>query len=178
MREGNTHSERPPHLEVGPFRLWVHGRERPDCDDAWDGNWLYVTARCGGVSVRGPVLETVAVARLRRELARLQETLSGEAVLDSLEPQLSLRLEASDRLGHIAVRIEITPDHLSEGHWFAYGSTSRTCRRCCASATPSSPSIPCVMPRLVVSNKRIELARSTLHGELRSVSARSSCARR
>jgi hypothetical protein len=120
VREGNTHSERPPHLEVGPFRLWVHGRERPDCDDAWDGNWLYVTARCGGVSVRGPVLETVAVARLRRELARLQETLSGEAVLDSLEPQLSLRLEASDRLGHIAVRIEITPDHLSEGHWFAY----------------------------------------------------------
>ena len=33
-----------PTFQIGPLRIWVHGRQFPDAIDAWDGNWLNVTA--------------------------------------------------------------------------------------------------------------------------------------
>ena len=36
-----------PDLRVAGFQLWVHGREFPDAQDEWDGNWLRLTAHCG-----------------------------------------------------------------------------------------------------------------------------------
>jgi hypothetical protein len=122
--KGITDYGRPPQLEVGGFKLWVHGRQFPDSDDSWDGNWLRVTGHCSGaggsVSVTGSILDAVSVLRFRDQLDSLREALQGEAVLDSVEPNLAVRLRASDGLGHIAARVEITPDHLSEGHWFEY----------------------------------------------------------
>ena len=107
---------------MGSFKLWVHGREFPDSNDSWDGNFLRVTSHCigagGSASASGPILDTVGVYRFREQLAALQAALQGEAVLDSVEPNLVVRLSASDRLGHIALRVEITEGHLSEGHWF------------------------------------------------------------
>jgi hypothetical protein len=109
---------------VGSFKLWVDGRQFPDSDDSWDGNWLRVTAHCSGasgsVSVTGCILDTVGVWSFRDQLAALQVALQGEAVLDSVEPNLVVRLQAADGLGHIAVRVEITADQLSEGHWFEF----------------------------------------------------------
>jgi hypothetical protein len=37
----------PPALQVVGFQLWIHGRQFPDAQDCWDGNWLRVTAHCG-----------------------------------------------------------------------------------------------------------------------------------
>jgi hypothetical protein len=42
----------PPSVRLAAFHLWVHGRQFPDAQDKWDGNWLNVT-HCGhaGASV-------------------------------------------------------------------------------------------------------------------------------
>ena len=61
-----------PSLKLGTFVLWVHGRQYPDSEDAWDGNWLNVTAHCGAsgsrVVVSGAVLDTASLARWRTAL--------------------------------------------------------------------------------------------------------------
>ncbi|WP_216319320.1 WapI family immunity protein [Deinococcus aestuarii] len=33
-----------PDLRLKGFRLWVHGREFPDAQDYWTGNWLVISA--------------------------------------------------------------------------------------------------------------------------------------
>src|SRR5262245_43986900 len=115
-----------PDLEIDELQLWVHGYEFPDCDDAFDGNWLRVTAHCGaaGASVwlTGALLDTVSFLRFRRELAALYETLRGEAKLESYEPNLVVRVTAAARTGHLAIRVEMTPDHLTQGHWFDFAA--------------------------------------------------------
>jgi len=54
----------------------------------------------------------------RDELERLHKALSGEAVLESHEPNVKVRVTASDGAGDLNVQAEITPDHLAQGHWF------------------------------------------------------------
>jgi len=114
----------PPSIRLAAFQLWVHGRQFPDAQDKWDGNWLNVTAHCGqsGASVwaTGAILDTVGLLRFRDELERLHQTLSGEAVLESHEPNVRVRVASSDGGGHLHVRAEITPDHLAQGHWFEF----------------------------------------------------------
>ena len=110
----------PPDLELAGFRLWVHGYQFPELADAWDGNWLRVTAHCeaSGSSVwaSGALLDTVSILAFGRGLAALHATLRGEAVLGSHEPNVVVRAAATDRTGHIAVRVELTPDHLTQEH--------------------------------------------------------------
>lgn len=109
-----------PDLKILGFELWVHGYEFPDALDAWDGNWLRVTAHLEApgarVTVTGTVLDTVSFARFSKDLRRLQTTMSGDATLESHEPNIKVVLSAADRIGHLAVVIEITPDHLTQQH--------------------------------------------------------------
>jgi hypothetical protein len=114
----------PPSVRLSAFQLWVHSRQFPEAQDQWDGNWLNVTAHCGhsGASVwaTGAILDSVALAQFRDQLERLYQTLSGEAVLESHEPNVKVRVAASDRAGHLNMRAEITSDHLAQGHWFEF----------------------------------------------------------
>ena len=114
----------PPSVRLKAFQLWVHGRQFPEAQDQWDGNWLNVTVHCGqsGASVwaTGAILDTVGLLRFRDELERLYKTLSGEAILESHEPDVRVRVAPSDGAGHLHVRVEITPDHLAQGHWFEF----------------------------------------------------------
>src|SRR5688572_5706046 len=114
----------PPSVRLRAFQLWVHGRQFPDAQDRWDGNWLNVTAHCGqaGASVwtTGAILDTIGLLRFRDELERLHQTLSGEAVLESHEPNVIVRVAAADSAGHLRVRVEVSPDHLAQGHWFEF----------------------------------------------------------
>lgn len=114
----------PPSFRFEIFQLWVHGRQFPDAQDRWDANWLNVSAHCGhaGASVwaTGAIVDTIGLLRFREELERLHQTLSGEAVLKSHEPNLEVRVSVADRAGHLLVRVEITPDHLGQGHWFEF----------------------------------------------------------
>ena len=108
-------------IEIGGLRVWVHGREFPDASDYWDGNWLNVTASCIGagssVYAHGSIIHLSEIAGLLHELEALYETLSGEAELKCIEPNLGVKLE-SKSAGHIGLTIQITPDHLSERHQF------------------------------------------------------------
>ena len=121
---------RAPDLTLEGLRIWVHGRQFPDATDEWDANWLNITARhqgrSGVVEVQGPELDTVSFLSFQRELMVMAESLTGEATLSSVEPSVKLKLRFSDRLGHVAARLELTADQLNEGHWFEIEGIDQT----------------------------------------------------
>lgn len=113
-----------PTLQIGPLRIWVHGRQFPDAMDAWDGNWLNVTAHYvahgASVVVTGPVLDTVSFATFGKELRTLHQSLSGEAKLESVEPDIIVRIVGGGDTGRMQLRVEMTPDNVAQGHWFEH----------------------------------------------------------
>jgi hypothetical protein len=113
-----------PAIELGDFQLVVDRRQFPDAVDLWDGNWLHVTAQCAQdgaiVAAGGPILDAADLQRFRDELTVLHRTGSGQAELIGAEPHIVVRVAAADGRGHLRVRVELTPDPQTQGHWFAY----------------------------------------------------------
>jgi hypothetical protein len=70
------------------------------------------------VETSGPIIHLGELQRLLAESEALYETLQGEARLRCLEPNLNVELKTADRAGHISVRIQITPDHMTQEHRF------------------------------------------------------------
>jgi hypothetical protein len=64
----------------------------PDAQDRWAGNWLNATAHGAqaGATVwaTGAILDTLGLMRFRDELEQVYKTLSGEAILESAEPDV------------------------------------------------------------------------------------------
>jgi hypothetical protein len=112
-----------PEFALGGLSIWVHGRQFPDATDAWDSNWLRITVRYHGdgssVTVTGAELDTVSFHRFRSGLRRMADTLKGEAHLESVEPSIRLTMKFADTIGHIASRLELTLNHLAQGHWYS-----------------------------------------------------------
>ena len=112
-----------PDITLEGLQIWIHGRQFPKATDYWDGNWLNVTAHCGdaGASVwaNGPIVHLGEISRWHSELEPLQSTLKGEAKLDCMEPALHVSLK-STTLGHITMEVSITPNHMSQRHWFQF----------------------------------------------------------
>lgn len=108
-----------PDLQIAGLRLWVHGRQFPQSQDCWDGNWLIVTAHCSypqsSVCVHGSFIHLGEIYGLLQETEALFQTLNGQAELRCMEPNLSVELHAQTG-GHIRVKIAITPDQISESH--------------------------------------------------------------
>lgn len=113
-----------PSLRVANFQLWIHGRQFPDSDDYDDGNWLRITAHCGGAGasawVHGAVLTVVDIAGLGKECESLYAGTRQTATLEPLEPDLSLFIESIDRAGHLRVTVDITPDLMFQRHRFEF----------------------------------------------------------
>ncbi len=113
-----------PDLRVAGFQLWVHGRQFPESEDYDDGNWLRVTAHCGasGASVwaQGAILTVMDIDGFGDASSAIHRGDSKSAVLDPLEPELKVSLEAADRFGHVRALVEITPDHLVQSHRFEF----------------------------------------------------------
>jgi hypothetical protein len=113
-----------PDLKLEGLQIWVHGRQFPDSHDYWDGNWLCVTAHCGGggasVFVTGSFIHLGELDRWSIEAQTLQKDLNGEAKLACIEPELSVDLKCTSS-GHITMEVRITPDHMTQGHWFQFG---------------------------------------------------------
>jgi len=119
MRPENADRLGEPSLRVGGLRLWVHGRQFPDAEDYWDGNWLLVTAmyRSSGswTSATGAILHGSELVQLVAEADRLYSSLAGTATLPCMEPNLRLEMTGNGR-GRIDLEVLITPDHLTESH--------------------------------------------------------------
>ena len=121
-----TNDERygPPAIQIDGLRVWVYGYEYGEAQDAWDGNWLRVTAHCAesgaSVVVSGTILDTVSFARFHRELTAVYERLEGAAILESLEPELKVEVRAVGAAGRIELCVDITPDQLRQSHRFFF----------------------------------------------------------
>jgi hypothetical protein len=112
-----------PDLKLEGLQIWIHGRQFPDAADYSDGNWLRVTAHCGGsgasVFATGSIIHLSELDGWRVESEELLKNLSGEAKLACMEPALSVTLKAGS-LGHITMDVSITPDHMRQRHWFQF----------------------------------------------------------
>lgn len=113
-----------PDLNVAGFQLWVHGREFPGAHDYDDGNWLRVTAHCGGMGASvwasGAILMVIDIANFGDGCASMLRGESSMAELEPIEPELKVALEVADRLGHLHAKVEITPLYLWQAHWFQF----------------------------------------------------------
>ena len=96
-----------PDLKVAGFQLWVHGRERPDSNDSYDGNWLRVTAHCGAsgasVWVQGAIMMVTDLASWAQECEALREGRIQQAEFAPPEPELRISIQPIDRLGHFTL---------------------------------------------------------------------------
>lgn len=112
-----------PDINLGGMQIWIHGRQFPNEEDYWDGNWLNVTAHCGShgadVWTSGAILHVPDVARWLDSLEWMNKSLSGKADLVSLEPELVVELEMVSP-GKISMWVEITPDHITQEHKFQF----------------------------------------------------------
>ena len=113
-----------PALQVAGFQLWVHGYQSRDSADYWDGNWLRATAHCGGMGASvwasGAFLRNVDLLGLAENCDALREGKAQRAELAPLEPDLTITIEPRDRPGHFSVKVEITPEHLTQQHSFEF----------------------------------------------------------
>src|SRR5678815_5094297 len=99
-----------PDINLNGFQLWVHARQFPNEQDYWDGNWLNATAHCGthdaNVWTSGSIIHVPDLVRWLSALEIMNQTLSGEADLVSLEPELSVALKMGS-LGQIQMTVGI-----------------------------------------------------------------------
>jgi hypothetical protein len=109
----------PPDIHLAGLQIWVHSRQFPEASDYEDGNWINVTVHCGAkdadVWVSGPIIHLPEIGSWADACTKMYERLSGEANLDCIEPELSVRLRA-ETPGHISMEVAITPDQLTQQH--------------------------------------------------------------
>ena len=112
-----------PDIKIAGLSIWVHQRQFPDAEDYWDGNWVVVTVCCKAnyaeVWTTGPIIHLPEVEKFMRKSQQLYDSLSGEAEIDCMEPELNVMLKMH-RSGQLRMRVELTPNHMKQGHWFEF----------------------------------------------------------
>lgn len=91
-------------IEGDHLSIRVLGRLHPGADDFWDGNWLVtpVVVVSGGFKAKsGATLRAEELRSFRQALEEVYSSLEGEAVLESMETWLSVRV-AIDQAGRVA----------------------------------------------------------------------------
>ncbi len=95
-----------------------------DTVDFWDGNWLRVTAHCGGpgasVWTDGRIVRIDELAAWADACDTPWRTCAGKAQPKPLEPDLQVILETSDRAGHLSCTVVITSDHMLQRDKFVF----------------------------------------------------------
>ncbi len=112
-----------PDLCIGSFKLWVHGREFPESDDYWDGNWLDVAVTCTGKSsvahAEGSILHLSELQEWLDECKQIYTSLSGEAHLNCMEPNIDVKIRMKNR-GCCELLVSLAHDPLYETHSFVF----------------------------------------------------------
>jgi hypothetical protein len=119
----DSEEQRPADIKLAGLEIWVHGRQFPDTEDYWDGNWINITAHCGAsgasVWVNGSIVHLREIAHLLTGVEALYSSLEGVAELPCMEPELSFLLEGTGS-GHINMTVKISPDNLAHEHKFIF----------------------------------------------------------
>jgi hypothetical protein len=114
----------PPALTIAGLRLWVYGRQFPDSQDYYDGNWLNVTAVCAGdganVQTGGNLILAQDIEGFCAGCESLLRLGKGEASLSPCEPELAVKIASTDNLGHLRAVVEITPNNMTQEHRFIF----------------------------------------------------------
>lgn len=114
---------------IGNFELWIYGREFPEADDYWDGNWLNSAARCSTASsqvgINGPFIHLTELRQWLTDLKDMYASLEGEARLKCMEPNLDLSIKVNKR-GNCTMTVHITPDPLCEQHVFVFADLDQS----------------------------------------------------
>jgi hypothetical protein len=101
----------------------VLGRQFPDQNDYWDGNWLNVWVRVEAteavVEAHGPIIHAAELEAFANELELLDSTLAGNALLKCTEPNLDVAIRGDSR-GCATATIKVTPDHMTQSHEFIF----------------------------------------------------------
>jgi hypothetical protein len=67
-----------PGIALAGLQIWVQGRQFPDAQDYWDGNWLDVTVHCGGegasVWVSGSIIHLSELLDWRDQTKQMRQT--------------------------------------------------------------------------------------------------------
>lgn len=112
-----------PHVELAGLKLWVHGYQYPNADDNDDANWLNAIAICSEkgavVQVNGAFIRTIEIFAWQRAVEEMAANRASEAKLECREPELAVTLKAVS-LGAIEMRVQITPDQLTQEHRFTF----------------------------------------------------------
>lgn len=98
--------------EAEYLTLTVHRRNIPGSTDYWDGNFLWCTAEIVAGAFRGSLSNVLRNEDLARFLTRVEDLyrrLDGEALLDTLEGWLDLRLIGDGR-GHVEAHGQLFDD--------------------------------------------------------------------
>ena len=70
------------------------------------------------VEVQGPILHASELESFMNQVQLLDRTLTGDALLECMEPNLHIAIRASG--GHTSLTIRLTPDHLTQAHEFTF----------------------------------------------------------
>jgi hypothetical protein len=110
-------------MQLGSLAIWVRGRQVPDAQDDWDGNWLsvliQVDAAYAAVQAEGPILRADELSHLVEGCKRMYGALAGGVVLETTEPNFRLKLAINAR-GQLTVGVDLTGDHLAQSHHFDF----------------------------------------------------------
>jgi len=114
-----------PSITIGPLKIWVSGRQFPDHQDYWDGNWLNCTASCDGVGSRvqinGAFLHLGELKKWREDLQEFYPKLEGTVELPTIEPTLRVKIKSRKSLtGHLDCEVEITGEQITERHHYLF----------------------------------------------------------
>ena len=94
-------------LEIAGLRIAILNYERPSADEYWDANWLLcdVTSVTDNarVSAGGPILRTDELSSFLNGLSRMSRLETTEAVLETVEGALTVRLRRSGALGTVTM---------------------------------------------------------------------------
>jgi hypothetical protein len=80
------------------------GRQFPNSDDYWDGNWLtsVVVVRTGAFTGKATgYLRTDEVVWLNEQLKLLSQTLTGSAAFQTTEEWIVFKIDSVGKLGHL-----------------------------------------------------------------------------
>lgn len=122
-------TSRPADLRIAGLSVWCLRRPFADSAEAWDRDVIEAVARVEApgamVELRGNWLRGMELAAFTESVAAVHRDLRGSARLSCLEPGLAVTLEVG-KLGHVALRVDITPDQFTQSHSFSFGALDQT----------------------------------------------------